>query len=72
MEVSLKSLFSGVLNELERKVLELVGKREPTSAEVAKKLEINERTARKHLSALCSMGPIARRRVGRKIFYSSP
>ena len=62
----------GVLNELERRVLKLVGERELPSAEVAKKLEINERTARKHLSALCSMGLIARRRVGRKIFYSSP
>lgn len=65
-------IFRGVLNELERRVLELVGKRELTSAEVAKKLKINERTARKHLSALCSMGLIVRRRVGRKISYSSP
>jgi predicted transcriptional regulator len=64
-------IYRAVLNELQRQVLEAV-RREVTSAEVAKELRINERTARKHLSSLCSMGLVAKKRAGRKILYYQP
>jgi len=65
-------MYRGALNELQRRVLEEVRGREVTSAQLAKKLGVNERTARKYLSSLCSMGLVERKRVGRKILYSSP
>ena len=65
-------IYRAALNELQRQVLEAVRGREVTSVEVAKELRINERTARKHLSSLCSMGLVAKKRAGRKILYYQP
>ena len=60
-------MYRAALNELRRQILEAVKGREVTSGEVAKGLGINERRLEKHLSSLCCMGSVARKRVGRKI-----
>ncbi|MEM2281952.1 MAG: putative DNA binding domain-containing protein [Candidatus Hadarchaeales archaeon] len=64
-------LFRGVLKEMERRVLEMAREKELTSVEVARELGVNERTARKYLSALCSAGLLSKKRIGRKISYFS-
>jgi ATP-dependent DNA helicase RecG len=65
-------LFRGVLSELERRILEFTRGRELSSSQVARKLGVGERAARKYLSKLCSRGLVVRRRVGRRILYSAP
>jgi ATP-dependent DNA helicase RecG len=62
-------LYRSSVNEMERVVLDLVKKGFNTSSAVAKKLNINERTARKYLSSLVSKNLINRKRIGRRIIY---
>ncbi len=64
-------IFRETLNELGKRVYELVKQNVNTSAMIAESLGINERTARKHLSNLVSKGLIFRRKIGRKVFYST-
>jgi ATP-dependent DNA helicase RecG len=65
-------LYRGVLNELQRRILELVKEREITSGELARETGVNERTARKYLSTLCSLGLVARKKIGRRVLYYLP
>ena len=51
-------IYRSSLNELEKEVLESVRNNMNTTASVARKLKINERTARKYLSSLVSKGLI--------------
>jgi len=62
-------IYRRKLNEMEEKILELVKNGVNTSSLIAKKLKINERTARKYLSSLLSKGLIYRKKVGKKVFY---
>lgn len=62
-------LYRNSVNEMERLVLELVRAGFNTSSSLAKKLKINERTARKYLSRLVSRNLIRRKRVGRRMIY---
>lgn len=63
-------LYRRVLKETERLVLEILReKKEMTSKELAQKLEVGERTARKYLSSLKKRGLISERRIGRRIIY---
>lgn len=62
-------IYRRKINEMEMMVLELVKKGVNKSSLIAKRLRINERTARKYLASLLSKGLIFRKRVGRKVFY---
>jgi len=62
-------IYRSSLNELEKEVLESVRNNMNTTASVARKLKINERTARKYLSSLVSKGLIYRKKVGKKVVY---
>jgi ATP-dependent DNA helicase RecG len=57
------------LNEMEKLVLQLIKEGVNTSSKIAKKLKINERTARKYLSNLISKGLVSKRRIGKRIEY---
>ena len=65
-------LYRESLNELQRRILEAIRGKEVTTADMAKKLGVSERTVRKYLSSLCSMGLVARKRIGRTILYCQP
>lgn len=62
-------LYRGSVNEMEKIVLELIQEGFNTSSAIAKKLNINERTARKYLLNLLSKNLVRRKRIGRKIVY---
>lgn len=65
-------LYRGTINELQRRILEIVKGREITSGELARELGVNERTARKYLSTLCSLSVVARKKIGRRVLYYLP
>jgi len=65
-------LYRGAINELQRRILELMKGREITSGELARELGVNERTARKYLSTLCSLSVVARKKIGRRVLYYLP
>jgi Fic family protein len=54
---------------MEKLVLQFVKEGANTSSKIAKKLKINERTARKYLSSLVSKGLVSKRKIGRKVEY---
>jgi ATP-dependent DNA helicase RecG len=62
-------LYRKSLNEMEKLVLQFVKEGANTSSKIAKKLKINERTARKYLSSLVSKGLVSKRKIGRKVEY---
>jgi ATP-dependent DNA helicase RecG len=62
-------LYRKSLNEMEKLVLQFVKEGVNTSSKIAKKLKINERTARKYLSSLVSKGLLSKRRIGRRVEY---
>ncbi|NHV07489.1 MAG: hypothetical protein HA495_09185 [Thaumarchaeota archaeon] len=57
-------LYRKSLNEMEKLVLQFIKEGANTSSKIAKKLKINERTARKYLSSL-----VSKRKIGRKVEY---
>lgn len=62
-------LYRKHMNKYEAKVIEYLKKRSATSAEIAKDLGVNERTARKYLSSLVLKGVAKREKMGRSVRY---
>ncbi len=63
-------LFRKETEGVEKEILDLLEEKEMSSQEIAKKLKISERTARKYLKILVERQIIRKRRMGRKVLYS--